>query len=288
MIHSSLDGLISTALGQLVGQQFCPGSSIRHVMVRGNPYAEIINANVGLTNPRHRFSSHVQEEYLAWQIAWYATGKQDHRLAAMLPQWATTPTMKADGEPDVNSNYGQYVWEERQIDHCINLLREDPHSRRAIIFFNRPSVSMSQTSDHICTTSLQFLTDDAGDLAVVVTMRSNELFWSLPLDIGFFTLLQEIVAAELGRKCGPYYHNVGSLHAKGHVWALKETYKQLPILSYTKKEWPPIARFDGHRVLDEIRQLRHFFNDPDQCPEFQTDLARHIQSILTASKLRPS
>jgi thymidylate synthase len=43
-------------------------------------------------------------------------------------------------------------------------------------------------------------------------MRSNDAYWGLPHDVFAFTMIQEIVANELGYKLGSYKHLVGSLH----------------------------------------------------------------------------
>ena len=43
-------------------------------------------------------------------------------------------------------------------------------------------------------------------------MRSNDAFIGLPHDVFCFTMLQEIIAADLGVQLGTYRHMVGSLH----------------------------------------------------------------------------
>jgi thymidylate synthase len=43
-------------------------------------------------------------------------------------------------------------------------------------------------------------------------MRSNDAIWGLPYDIFLFTMLQELLACELGIEVGTYSHSVASLH----------------------------------------------------------------------------
>lgn len=43
-------------------------------------------------------------------------------------------------------------------------------------------------------------------------MRSNDAYVGLPHDVFCFTMLQEIIARDLGVEPGPYKHLVGSLH----------------------------------------------------------------------------
>ena len=156
--------------------------------------------------------------YVAAQLAWYAGRRQDisYILAYHPAMWA-----RAVGLDDINSNYGEYVFGEGQLDTAISRLKADTGSRQALILFNRPSVLLSQTQDHICTTSLQFLIR-SNRLHSICTMRSNELWCGFRFDTAFFTFLQSYVLAELlptypELKLGYYHHNVGSLHCLGDM-----------------------------------------------------------------------
>jgi thymidylate synthase len=52
----------------------------------------------------------------------------------------------------------------------------------------------------------------SGRLHAIVYMRSNDAIWGLPYDIFLFTMLQELLASELGLELGSYTHVVASLH----------------------------------------------------------------------------
>ena len=87
-----------------------------------------------------------------------------------------------------------------------NLLRHDPFTRRAVLLMSQPlAASDIDARDVACASSLQFLLRD-GRLDALLHMRSNDAFWGLPYDVFLFTMLQELMAAELGVELGTYYH----------------------------------------------------------------------------------
>lgn len=102
-----------------------------------------------------------------------------------------------------------------QLDSVLAMLKADPDSRRGIVSIysihdtiDYPNQSLSVP----CTLTLQFMIRD-GRLVMITNMRSNDLYLGLPYDVFAFTMLQEFMAGQLGIEMGPYYHNVGSLHA---------------------------------------------------------------------------
>lgn len=233
------------------------------VPTRMGPFHEIVNLNLTIQDPRNRLAVFTDdwegfESYLAAQWVWYATGQQDTWIKRFHPSaWERV----SNESKDVNSNYGQYVWKEGQFKHCLNLLKEDPSSRRAVIMLNRKEVALSQTKDHICTTSLQFLVRN-DHLHMITTMRSNELNFGFRTDVFFFTLLQEIMATELGCQLGEYYHNVGSFHAAkdGFVDTTASLFCQWP--RYEKGELEDLLdpRLKGQFSLTQhLRKLMAFY-----------------------------
>lgn len=229
--------------------------------IQPNGWLECINTNIEIQCPWQRVATVHNDPtafvpYMALQWAWYSWGSQNTELKKYYPQ-----AWERSQKGDVNSNYGQYVWDERQFEHCLKLLTKDPHSRRATIIFNRREVAMSTTNDHICTTSLQFLLRE-GQLNLITTMRSNDLNFGFRTDVVFFTMLQEIMASLLNVTMGTYYHNVGSLHVKeknlihGHV---------------TLIDWP---RFHPMEFYDML-SLKDFFDDVKPKPS-NFELTSHL------------
>lgn len=49
-------------------------------------------------------------------------------------------------------------------------------------------------------------------------MRSNDIWLGTPYDMGFFTVLLQIVSKEVGKPAGIYCHTVGDLHLYEKYW----------------------------------------------------------------------
>lgn len=96
-------------------------------------------------------------------------------------------------------------------------LEASPESRQCVapifaakdrdVLCKRPRVR-----DMPCTLSLQFFVEDGGEVSLVTTMRSNDLWLGFPYDVFCFTTIQRLMAARLGRAPGGYFHQAGSLH----------------------------------------------------------------------------
>jgi thymidylate synthase len=93
----------------------------------------------------------------------------------------------------------------------VQQLRRRPDSRQAVVQILRSDDLVSGQKDVPCTVAIQFVVRD-GAVSAVTFMRSNDALWGLSHDIFAFTMLQELVACDLGLDVGPYVHHVGSLH----------------------------------------------------------------------------
>jgi thymidylate synthase len=120
----------------------------------------------------------------------------------------------AEGQPPVVSGaYGPRIRSRYgfdQLAHIIDKLRTKDGSRRAVIQIYEANDLLIDT-DVPCTTTLQFYRRGIS-LHMSATMRSNDAYIGLPHDIFCFTMMQELVAAELGLSVGEYIHMVGSMH----------------------------------------------------------------------------
>lgn len=113
--------------------------------------------------------------------------------------------------------YSERFWGiSKQILNVINALREDPHTRRAMIM-----VYDIQDSDDItgcetrvpCSISYQFLIRD-NRLHCIYYIRSNDYFKHFPIDIWLASALQEQISVHFDDICpGPLHYFCGSLHA---------------------------------------------------------------------------
>jgi thymidylate synthase len=98
-----------------------------------------------------------------------------------------------------------------QIRNVVDLLEENPTSKRAVIQLFDASDITKRFKEIPCTTTMQFFVRD-DRLHMSVTMRSNDAYLGLPHDVFCFTMLQEMMARRLKCELGEYYHYVGSMH----------------------------------------------------------------------------
>jgi thymidylate synthase len=69
----------------------------------------------------------------------------------------------------------------------------------------------ASVKDSPCALALQFFIRQ-DRLDAVGMMRSNDAIWGLPYDVFLFTMLQELLASQLGVSLGSYTHIAGSMH----------------------------------------------------------------------------
>lgn len=241
---------------------------------------EIVNCTIDLSPATLLRSSfkhrHLDWGYIAAQLAWYlrATPQSLDGIDLYSRAWSRIL------EPDINSNYGIYCFGEMQWAQAVlNRLSTNPSSRQAIILFNRPSVNLSATSDHICTTSLQFIIR-YDQLNLIVTMRSNDLWSGFCHDMPFFVMLQHMTLVMLRQNLpaltlGAYFHNVGSMHAYEKDWAMINDVVNNPAMK--QSGMPELESIvDARAIINELgpseESLRfevagafHSPNGPEEC-----------------------
>lgn len=99
-----------------------------------------------------------------------------------------------------------------QIDKIVELLKNDPETRQAVITLRDPYRDLFEKSKDVpCTIAMSFRIRN-GKLNMTTHMRSNDLVWGFPYDIIQFCLLQMTIANELGIGSGTYTHHADSLH----------------------------------------------------------------------------
>lgn len=175
---------------------------------------EIIGAHICLKNPRARFSRTESRATLftcLGELLWYVSGRNDLEfIRHYIPKYAGY----SDDGITLYGAYGPRIFGDGITGHwhaMSQALKERTDSRQAVIpIFQSTDVNMV-TKDLPCTCSLQFFR--RGKLLhMQVHMRSNDVYLGLPHDVFAFTMMQELMAAEIGCGLGEYYHSVGSLH----------------------------------------------------------------------------
>jgi thymidylate synthase len=144
------------------------------------------------------------------ELCWYLAKSKD---LSFIKYYIQKYEKDADGN-EISGGYGPrlFDWRERnQFAHVTEVLRTKRDSRKAVIqLFDAEDLHRGHKSIP-CTTTLQFMLRN-GALHMFTSMRSNDVFLGLPHDFFCFTMLQEIMASELGVELGTYKQAVGSLH----------------------------------------------------------------------------
>ena len=117
----------------------------------------------------------------------------------------------ADDKGNVNSNYGWQWKRNAQLDMVIETLRQNPETRQAAISIYDGKEITDYAHDTPCTYAVQF-TIVHNRLDMCVTMRSNDLWYGFCNDQYCFSMLQGLVAHELGIETGVYYHFAHNMH----------------------------------------------------------------------------
>lgn len=156
-------------------------------------------------------SRNISYNYLIGEMLWYWSGRND---LAFIRHFSKFWDKISDDGVTSNSAYG-YVLQKKhgfnQIETIIDLLKQDPSSRRAILNFNTPNVNVKDTKDEICTICLSFMIRD-NKLNCTTVMRSNDVIFGLSYDLSFFISLQKYIADRLGVSYGSYTHYAFSMH----------------------------------------------------------------------------
>lgn len=165
---------------------------------------DVINNNV--INIRN-----ISYKYVLAELIWYFSGSN---FTEFIGQFANLWKHISDDGVTNNSAYGFILKEKfgfNQIEKIIELLKQDPNSRRAVLNINSANKNVIETKDEPCTISIQFLLRN-GYLNMTTVMRSNDLYFGLPYDAIFFTELQKYIAYRLNVQPGCWTHFVGSMH----------------------------------------------------------------------------
>lgn len=189
----------------------------KRVAPRGMGTIELAPFTFTLSNPRRRCTEQPERRWskaLAFgEFLWHAAASDD---AAALEYYARPWAEFAVDGRILGSCYGKSIFEQTwqrksQWSRLINLLKSDPHSRRAVLDFRVSGGDVLNSPDIACVSSLQFLIRD-GRLNALAVLRSNDVIWGLPYDLFVLTMFQEMAAQELGLDVGWYNHHVASMH----------------------------------------------------------------------------
>lgn len=159
------------------------------------------------------------------EALWYLSGSDSVEHIAYY-----APSMRKysrDGERLTGTAYGPKIFgpvvagAQSQWACAKQTIMDDPDTKRALISIFRPDEYLVPDNiDVSCTVGLQFFLRE-GRLCAATYMRANDAFRGVCSDVFSFTLLQEVLATELGVQVGEYHHFAGSYHVydTDYEWA---------------------------------------------------------------------
>jgi thymidylate synthase len=176
----------------------------------------LFNVGFYMTDPRDskiiNKERNWNHDYAGAEWLWYMSG--DRNISKLGKFYGKIPEIwkrMADSNGNVNSNYGWQWKRNNQIDYVIDLLKNEPNTRQAVITILDMKEHDTFTFDTPCTYAMQF-TIVHGRLDMCVTMRSNDLWYGFCNDQYQFSMLQEMIADELEIEMGVYYHFAHNMH----------------------------------------------------------------------------
>lgn len=176
------------------------------------PAKELIGAAIEVTNPRARLSRTETRGRLfsgLGELCWYLAGSNDLEFIKYYIQLYE----KFAENGKLFGAYGPrlFQWSGLNQFKSVADALQSKDTRQAVIqLFDRNDI-IEEHKDVPCTCTFQFILRD-NHLHLVTYMRSNDAYLGLPHDVFCFTMLQEIMAAQLSVQLGSYKHLVGSFH----------------------------------------------------------------------------
>jgi thymidylate synthase len=170
--------------------------------LRAGDAKQAYNVNYILTNSLDRIHNLRLKQglpYLCKEVLMYFKGTLE---ASDMANCSSFWNKLADKNGKINSNYGYYVFHQelengdKQYDWAIKLLSKKLETRRVLININQPYHKDIEHKDFPCTISIQYFVSN-GYLCSVISSRSTDIITGLPYDMGFFSLLTELVCKDL-------------------------------------------------------------------------------------------
>lgn len=234
----------------------------------GSRVMERLHETVTLTEPRSRYMLlAARKASLPAQIAetmWVLSGRDDVSWpSTYLPR---APQFSDDGKvwrgaygPRLRSA-GEGFFD--QVDYVVDLLKEDPLTRRAVIQIYNADIDSQPGKDIPCNDFITFQSR-LGKLHMHVFVRSNDLVWGWSgINTFEWSVLQEVIASILGIEVGHLTFATSSLHIYDRHWKkMRDMIDSHPTAGFT----PWDAVFDAPKItsirsmVDLDSQLREWF-----------------------------
>jgi thymidylate synthase len=149
--------------------------------------------------------------YLIGNLLWVL--KQSNKLDIINYYNPRGSNFSDDGEI-LRGAYGKRIFDFDGVNQwyqVVNELKLNPESRRGMITINLPQHDWTGSLDTPCTSNIHFFIRH-NQLHMINNMRSQSAAFVMPYDVFLMTMLQELMANELGIEVGFYQHNADSMH----------------------------------------------------------------------------
>ena len=198
-----------------------------------------VNLEIGfplLTTKKVFFNSVLHE------LLWYLKGETHIRnLRQHTKIWDAWTSEKKNWEIGKMYGYQWVKWEKfketengainktyiNQIQEVINLIRNNPNSRRMVVSAWNPSV-LDEIALPSCHAFFIFNVCD-GKLNCHLTQRSGDIALGIPFNLACYALLTQMIAQETNLQLGEFSHYINDAHIYvDHIDGLKEQIKRTP------------------------------------------------------------
>ncbi len=251
--HTELPGTVNEAMHRTLSDLLNEGVSIDD-SERGASI-DLLAYQTGMTRPtariatsdRYRLNITTAVARFVWMIA------GSDRLEDIAYYEPKVRPFTDDNIAVPGSSYGQRIFRQpmqtSQVDGAVERLRRVSSTRQAAIVIWLPEDAVRLSADIPCAFGLFF--HRRGDsLVATCAMRSNNAVRLLPFNFFEFSLLSELVAAEVGIPLGGYSHWSASMHVFEHDRDLAEDI--IASAPGVATEMPPIP---AQRPMQQARAI---------------------------------
>jgi len=165
-----------------------------------------------------------------------------------------------------------------QLAQVRDLLKRKQSSRRAVIQLYSAEDISNEHADVPCTCTLQFMVRKSY-LNLFVSMRSNDAYIGLPHDVFAFTMIQELLARELGVRLGRYKHAVGSLHL--YDVNVDEARRYVDEGWQSTALMPPMPKGDPWRAIDILKKVEADLRNGMKVDLFNLSIDNYWKDLAT-------
>lgn len=245
---------------------------------------EILNYTTGLTNPLNRIITNpIRPLNLIVAIArfvWMASG--NNRVEDIAYYEPKVGGFSDNGLVVPGSCYGNRLFEARpgcnQIAGVVQRLKNDPGSRRAAAVIWTPEDAVRVSNDIPCAFGVFYHVRE-GRLSQTTVMRSNNAYRILPFNLFEFTMLQEVVAAELNLPLGDYIHWAASMHVYDNPGEMPNTLAISTTPPADGFEMPPMPTGDALSQINIVARLEASMRHSCNQKQFDDIVAKALRGL---------